>query len=64
MVDGSLNQVIDEVQTEQEAKIEEQKYKSSQPQPSQENKDEEEGGYLSKFKKKFSNLQDPGNSDN
>jgi len=64
LVDGQLNQVIDEVQTEQEAKIEEQKSKINTPPAPKEDKEEEEGGYLKNFKKKFSNLQDPSNSDN
>ena len=47
LYDGSVNQVIDEVQTEQENKIAEQKYKSSLPQKPQEIKEEEQQGYLS-----------------
>lgn len=64
LYDGSVNQVIEEVQTEQEAKIAEQKYKSSLPPSQQEGKEEEQGGYLSNFRKKFTNLQDPEGSDN
>jgi hypothetical protein len=51
------------VQTEQEAKAAEQKYKSSLPQSQQEGKEEEQGGYLSNFRKKFTNLRDPEDSD-
>lgn len=53
-----VNQVIEEVQTEQEAKAAEQKYKASLPRP-QQGHEEEQGGYLSNFRKKFSNLNDP-----
>lgn len=64
LYDGSVDQVIEEVQTEQEAKIAEQKYKSSLAQTQQEVKAEEQGGYLSNFRKKFSNLDNVEASDN
>lgn len=56
--------MIEEVQTEQEAKAAEQKYKSSLAQAQQAVKEEEQGGYLSNFRKKFSNLASPEESDN
>lgn len=64
LYDGSVDQVIEEVQTEQEAKAAELKYKSTLAQTHQEVKEEEQGGYLSNFRKKYSNLSDPEESDN
>lgn len=65
LYDGSVDKVIDQVYSEQEAKIAEQKYKESLPKPKKDEKEEEtEGGYLSNFRKKFSNLNDNETNDN